>query len=96
MKSIRATARRGGHTHGRELFCTQLLRWKAGSELVKRSSSTFSRSRQGEKKVKVGVVGEIYVKYSPLGNNNLEEFLLPEGAEVVVPGTDGILPLLRI
>jgi predicted nucleotide-binding protein (sugar kinase/HSP70/actin superfamily) len=37
-------------------------------------------------KIKVGVVGEIYVKYSPLGNNNLEEFLLEEGAEVVVPG----------
>lgn len=38
------------------------------------------------KKVKVGVVGEIYVKYSPLGNNNLEQFLVDEGAEVVVPG----------
>lgn len=37
-------------------------------------------------KVKVGVVGEIYVKYSPLGNNNLEQFLIDEGAEVVVPG----------
>lgn len=37
-------------------------------------------------KVRVGVVGEIYVKFSPLGNNNLEEFLLSEGAEVVVPG----------
>ncbi|MBQ7475342.1 MAG: 2-hydroxyacyl-CoA dehydratase [Clostridia bacterium] len=36
--------------------------------------------------VKVGVVGEIFVKYSPLGNNNLEEFLVSEGAEVVVPG----------
>ena len=41
---------------------------------------------QGEKKVRVGVVGEIYVKFSPLGNNNLEEFLLGEGAEPVVPG----------
>ena len=40
----------------------------------------------GEPKVRVGVVGEIYIKYSPLGNNNLEEFLLSEGAEVVVPG----------
>ena len=39
-----------------------------------------------EKKTKVGVVGEIYVKFSPLGNNNLEEFLLNEGAEPVVPG----------
>lgn len=37
-------------------------------------------------KIKVGVVGEIYVKYSPLANNNLEQFLASEGAEVVVPG----------
>lgn len=37
-------------------------------------------------KVKVGVVGEIYIKYSPLGNNNLEDFLLAEGCEPVVPG----------
>ena len=37
-------------------------------------------------KVKVGVVGEIYVKFSPLGNNNLERFLLGEGVEPVVPG----------
>ncbi|MGE4485463.1 MAG: 2-hydroxyglutaryl-CoA dehydratase [Oscillospiraceae bacterium] len=37
-------------------------------------------------KIKVGVVGEIFVKYSPLGNNNLEDFLVSEGAEVVVPG----------
>ena len=36
--------------------------------------------------VKVGVVGEIFIKYSPLGNNNLEQFLTDEGAEVVVPG----------
>ena len=31
-------------------------------------------------------MGEIFVKYSPLGNNNLERFLVSEGAEVVVPG----------
>ena len=36
--------------------------------------------------VTVGVVGEIFVKYSPLGNNNLERFLVGEGAQVVVPG----------
>lgn len=43
-------------------------------------------------KVRVGVVGEIYIKYSPLGNNNLEDFLLSEGCEPVVPGlTDFIL-----
>ena len=42
--------------------------------------------RRDEKKVKVGIVGEIFVKYSPLANNSLEEFLVSEGAEVTVPG----------
>ena len=37
-------------------------------------------------KPRVGVVGEIYVKYAPLGNNGLEKFLLDEGCEPVVPG----------
>lgn len=42
--------------------------------------------KQGTPKPKVGIVGEIFVKFSPLGNNNLEDFLVSEGAEVVVPG----------
>lgn len=37
-------------------------------------------------KPRVGIVGEIFVKYSPLGNNGLEDFLVSEGAEAVVPG----------
>ncbi len=41
--------------------------------------------RNNERKVKVGIVGEIYVKYSGLGNNKLEKFLLPENCEPVVP-----------
>ena len=41
--------------------------------------------RSGEKKIRVGIVGEIYVKYSPLGNNHLEDFLISEGCEPVVP-----------
>jgi len=44
-----------------------------------------------EDKIKVGIVGEIYVKYAPLGNNNLEEFLHDEGVEVIVPGLMGFL-----
>lgn len=40
----------------------------------------------GEQKTRVGVVGEIYVKYAPLGNNDLANFLLSEGAEPVIPG----------
>ncbi|MBO5649170.1 MAG: 2-hydroxyacyl-CoA dehydratase [Clostridia bacterium] len=35
---------------------------------------------------RVGIVGEIFVKYSPLANNDLERFLVSEGAEPVVPG----------
>ena len=42
--------------------------------------------RSSEKKVQVGIVGEIYIKFSPLGNNNLEDFLLGENCEVVIPG----------
>jgi predicted nucleotide-binding protein (sugar kinase/HSP70/actin superfamily) len=37
-------------------------------------------------KVKVGVVGEIYVKYAALGNNNLENFLREQDCEVNLPG----------
>lgn len=40
-------------------------------------------------KVKVGIVGEIYVKYSSLGNNNLEEFLYEQDCEVNLPGILG-------
>ena len=42
--------------------------------------------RLNVKKTKVGIVGEIYVKYSPLGNNGLEEFLESQDCEFMVPG----------
>jgi len=42
--------------------------------------------KHNENKIKVGIVGEIFVKFSPLGNNNLEDFLLSEGAQTVMPG----------
>ena len=42
-------------------------------------------------KVKVGVVGEIYVKYSPLGNNDLEQFLASQDCEVNLPGLMGFV-----
>ncbi len=42
--------------------------------------------REDCEKVMVGIVGEIFVKFSPLGNNDLERFLISEGAETVVPG----------
>ena len=42
-------------------------------------------------KAKVGVVGEIYVKYSPLGNNDLEKFLASQDCEVNIPGLMGFV-----
>ena len=42
--------------------------------------------RSSEEKIRVGIVGEIYMKYAPLGNNDLEEFLIHEGCEPVVSG----------
>lgn len=61
--------------------------------LMKDIAADFAQiALTGEKKVPVGIVGEIYVKFAPLGNNNLEDFLLAEGCEPVVPGlTDFLL-----
>ena len=42
--------------------------------------------RPSEKKVKVGIVGEIFVKFSPLANRNLEDYLISEGAEPRLAG----------
>ena len=49
-------------------------------------SDFHNLERSGEKRIKVGIVGEIFVKFSPLGNNHLEDFLVAEGAEVSMPG----------
>ena len=43
-------------------------------------------TRKTSPRVRVGIVGEIFVKFSPLGNNDLENFLVSEGAEPVLAG----------
>jgi len=63
------------------------VRYRHVKENYRRILDDFAAiSMQKSEKVMVGVVGEIFVKYSPLGNNNLEQFLVDEGAEVVIPG----------
>ena len=42
-------------------------------------------------KIQVGIVGEIYVKYSHMANNHLEQFLLDQGCQVNVPGLMGFM-----
>ncbi|MPM01767.1 hypothetical protein SDC9_48007 [bioreactor metagenome] len=61
-------------------------------ENFNRISKSFADiKRVNTPKVKVGIVGEIYVKYSSLGNNKLEEFLYNENCEVMVPGLLGFI-----
>ena len=43
------------------------------------------------KKPKVGIVGEILIKYHPYGNNFAEQLLEKEGAEVVLPELMGFI-----
>ncbi len=44
-----------------------------------------------QKKTKVGIVGEIYIKYAALGNNHLEDFLISQNCEIMVPGLFGFI-----
>jgi len=57
------------------------------SSNCKKILSDFEKiPRENISKKKVGIVGEIFVKYSPLGNNFLEEYLVEQGTEVVNSG----------
>jgi len=47
--------------------------------------------RTAARKVRVGIVGEIFVKFAPIGNNHLEDFLVGEGAETVMAGLQDFL-----
>ncbi len=59
-------------------------KFKANCRMILDAFASIPRSTK--KKVQVGIVGEIYVKFSPLGNNNLEQLLVDNGAEVTIPG----------
>ena len=60
--------------------------YRRTKKLYREILSDFSAiERSKDKKIRVGIVGEIYVKYSPLANNHLEDFLISEGCEPVVP-----------
>ncbi len=72
---------------GKELGSGKVVSYPAIKRNWRRILNDFADiPMQPKQTVKVGIVGEIFVKYSPLGNNNLEDFLISEGAEVVVPG----------
>lgn len=66
----------------------RLIRYSEVKHLYRYVLEAFGKVRldKTRRKKLVGIVGEIYVKFSPLGNNHLEEFLLSEGCEPVLPG----------
>ncbi len=75
-------------------------RFEAGKELsIKEMKNNFNKivndfsniKTTNIKKIKVGVVGEIYVKFASLGNNGLEEFLHAQNCEYMVPGLMGFI-----
>ena len=78
---------------GRELGSDGVIEYRRVKENFRQIVRDFAAIELEKRPVaRVGIVGELYVKYSPLGNNCLEDFLMCEGAEVVVPGLlDSIL-----
>ena len=48
------------------------------------------------RKPRVGIVGEILVKFHPAANNYLADLLESEGAEAVVPDLTGLPALLLL
>lgn len=56
------------------------------SENIRNMVSEFQKLElDGTVRPKVGIVGEILVKYLPQANNHVQRFLEEEGAEVVIP-----------
>ncbi|MBQ8525395.1 MAG: 2-hydroxyacyl-CoA dehydratase [Clostridia bacterium] len=68
-------------------LCDKKVSYDIMEDLMKKIIEDFEElPRTVTDKPKVGIVGEIFVKFSPLGNNDLEAFLHSQGAEVVMGG----------
>ena len=79
--------------------CKQLVR-KSNSKQFKNSIyeivSDFERIEldTSKKKPKVGIVGEVLIKYHPFGNNYVANLLEKEGAEVILPDFMGFIKFM--
>lgn len=72
---------------GKELGTSKRVSYKKVKENYRKIVRSFAEIPMLKvEKVKVGVVGEIFVKYSPLANNDLERFIIREDGQPVVPG----------
>lgn len=70
-----------------QLSAKRLVKYKTIKNTYKEIVRSFAALEMDNvERVKVGIVGEIYVKFSPLANRNLEEHLIEEGAEPRMAG----------
>ena len=70
----------------RKFVCEKHLSFRKFNRLCREIIRDFDQIPTLDiKKPRVGIVGEILVKFSPAGNNHLVELLEQEGAEAVVP-----------
>ena len=62
--------------------------YKQSKRIYKKMLEMFKSIPQNrtQDKIRIGIVGEIYMKYSPLGNQHLEDYLIEEGFEPVLSG----------
>lgn len=78
--------------HWTEALSTSIAKGRVGSVLgVRKTMNKIVRAyadipTTGQKKIKVGIVGEIYVKYADFANNHVADFLLKQDCEVIIPG----------
>ncbi|MFR0557390.1 acyl-CoA dehydratase activase-related protein [Pseudoscardovia radai] len=83
---IRETIENHGHTkHGREWFGHGTYHYDRLVHDIVRSFDTLPL-RDIPRKPRVGVVGEILVKYHPDANNHVVDVIESQGCEAVVPG----------
>lgn len=74
------------------LFQEKNLKIREMKEMFPVIVNDFARvPLQRTQKLKVGIVGEIYVKFSPLGNRDLVRFLEQQDCEVRLPGLMGYI-----
>ncbi len=71
---------------------------KCAADLIKADIATFRKNihnlieefdnigMTGEKKPRIGLVGEIYVKFHPIANNQIVRMIEEEGGEIIVSG----------
>lgn len=90
---------------GQGFFKGKGFSWRAIRKNLKAIADDFASIKiEKTPKVKVAVIGELFLKYSAPGNNHLEEFLAGQDCEVYVPSilgfgiykTNGALEDLRL